>query len=144
MSIDEAMAKFFGRCFMRQFMPNKPCKYGFKLWCLCCPTTGYFYHIEVYTGKRPGEEAVKGLGAQVVLGLTKQSKLAKGSVVVFDRFFGGIEVLLMLQKIGYFGICTIMQNRKGFPKTLVSQKDLKLPIGAPSNRLLVRRTTSLP
>ena len=70
----------------------------------------------MYTGKRPGEEGVKGLGAQVVLGLTKKSKLAKGSVVVFDRVFGGIEVLLMLQKLGYYGICTIMQNRKGFPK----------------------------
>ena len=119
-SIDEAMSKFFGRTFLRQYMPNKPVKYGFKLWCMCDPTTGYFYVIDVYTGKRPGEPAVKGLGAQVVLDLVDKSGISEGAVIVYDRFFGGVEILLKLLERGLYGISTIMTNRKGFPKELVA------------------------
>ena len=31
-SIDEAMTKFKGRCTMKQYMPKKPIKRGFKVW----------------------------------------------------------------------------------------------------------------
>ena len=118
-SIDEAMAKFFGRTYLKMFMPNKPTKYGFKLWCLCDPTTGYFYRIDVYAGKRPGEAPVVGLGTRVVLDLVDQSKCRQGTVALFDRFFGSLTVLEELQKRGLHGVCTMMQNRVGFPKELV-------------------------
>lgn len=41
-NIDEAMVGGKHRSHLRQFIKNKPDKYGFKLWCLNCSRTGYF------------------------------------------------------------------------------------------------------
>ena len=32
MSVDKSMIKFFGRTVLRQFMPNKPIRFGIKFW----------------------------------------------------------------------------------------------------------------
>ena len=39
-SVDEAMQKMKGKSPVRTYMPNKPVKYGYKFWCLCCAGTG--------------------------------------------------------------------------------------------------------
>ena len=36
-SIDEAKVDFKGRIAMKQYVPMKPTKRGFKVWCHCCP-----------------------------------------------------------------------------------------------------------
>ena len=118
-SVDEAMIKFFGRTFLRQYMSNKITKYGFKIWCLNDPSTGYFYCISVYAGKRPGEDAVKRLGTKVVMDLVKKAEPMKGSIIVCDRYFGSVHLVLELKKLGYYCICTMQPNRIGFPEELV-------------------------
>lgn len=40
-SVDERMVKSRGRSGIRQFIANKPVRFGFKLWCLCESSTGY-------------------------------------------------------------------------------------------------------
>lgn len=42
-SIDESMVKFKGRLGFKQYMPNKPIKWGIKVWSLCESTTGYLH-----------------------------------------------------------------------------------------------------
>jgi len=37
MSIDEAMVKYKGRVFFRQYMPKKPIKWGIKVWMIAEP-----------------------------------------------------------------------------------------------------------
>jgi hypothetical protein len=105
--------------FLRQYMSNKITKYGFKIWCLNDPSSGYFYCISVYAGKRPGEDAVKRLGTKVVVDLVKQAQPYKGSVIVCDRYFGSVHLVLELKKLGYYCICTMQSNRIGFPEELV-------------------------
>ena len=39
-SVDEHMTKFKGRMLFKQYMKNKPIKWGFKWWCPCCSKTG--------------------------------------------------------------------------------------------------------
>ena len=39
-SVDEHMVKFKGRSSMRQYVKNKPIKWGFKFWCCCASKTG--------------------------------------------------------------------------------------------------------
>jgi hypothetical protein len=121
-SVDEGMVKFFGRSYLKQYMQNKPTKYGFKFWSLNDPDTGYFYLVEPYTGKRPGEAPTKGLGAAVVLNLAEQANLRPGTAIACDRFFGSIDLLLQLQKKKLFCVCTLQTNRLGFPKDLVIPK----------------------
>jgi hypothetical protein len=48
------MVLFKGRSSMKQYMPLKPIKRGYKCWCLWDSTNGYMYNIDVYTGATVG------------------------------------------------------------------------------------------
>ena len=50
-TVDEAMVPFKGRLGFKQFMKDKPVKFGIKLWVLADAVTAYCYNAEVYTGK---------------------------------------------------------------------------------------------
>ena len=66
-SIDERMVAFKGRIGMKQYIKDKPTKWGFKLWNLLAQT-GYTYKFQVYTGKHL-TQTQNGLGYDVVMGL---------------------------------------------------------------------------
>ena len=53
---------------MKQFIKDKPVRWGFKFWVLACPETRYTYKFEVYTGKRL-TKTNNGLGYDVVMNL---------------------------------------------------------------------------
>ena len=48
--IDEAMIPCFGKHSAKQFIQNKPIKYGYKCWCLC-DRLGYLIQFEPYQGR---------------------------------------------------------------------------------------------
>ena len=48
--IDERMVKSKARCHFKQYMRNKPTKWGFKQWVLA-DMTGYTVDFDIYTGK---------------------------------------------------------------------------------------------
>lgn len=50
-SVDESMIKFKGRCVLKQYMPLKPIKRGYKVWCLADAVTGFISAFIVFTGK---------------------------------------------------------------------------------------------
>lgn len=52
LSIDESMIAFKGRSGMKQYMPMKPIKRGFKVWALADSASGYLINFEIYTGIR--------------------------------------------------------------------------------------------
>ena len=41
---------FKGCSVMKQYMPLKPIKKGYKMWWLCDSTNGYMYNMSLYTG----------------------------------------------------------------------------------------------
>ena len=49
-SFDEHMCKFKGRSSMKQYIKNKPIKWGFKYRHRCDSGTGYVYQLELYQG----------------------------------------------------------------------------------------------
>ena len=53
---------------MKQYIKDKPTKWGFKLWILACSKTAYMCKFEVYTGKQL-TRTENGLGYDVVMGL---------------------------------------------------------------------------
>lgn len=73
LSVDEAMVGFKGRSSLKQYMPMKPTKRGFKVWSLCDSQNWYLCNFEVYVGAtdsgNPG-----GLVASIVKKLTSISK----------------------------------------------------------------------
>ena len=51
MSIDEGMIPFKGRLSIKQYMKDKPQKWGVKGWLFCESSTGYLFRFEIYMGK---------------------------------------------------------------------------------------------
>lgn len=73
LSVDESMIKFKGRSTLKQYLPMKPIKRGYKLWCLA-DQRGFIKKFQIYQGK--DEEMSEkfnnyGLGERVVLELTE-------------------------------------------------------------------------
>ena len=56
-SVDEIMVAFKGKSLLRQFLPAKPHKWGFKLWGRC-GVSGFMYDFGLYQGKGPTERNV--------------------------------------------------------------------------------------
>lgn len=52
LSCDESMVGFKGRSGIKQYMPMKPVKRGFKIWAICCAITGYLLKFIIYEGKK--------------------------------------------------------------------------------------------
>lgn len=124
-SIDESMVAFKGRSSMKQYMPLKPIKRGFKIWLMCCAVTGYIVAFDVYIGKDEKRPAEMNLGEYVVY---KLSAALEGFYycLFFDNFFTSILLLKRLLAKKLFGCGTIRQNRKYFPEAM---KKVKLDAG---------------
>ncbi|XP_018576377.1 piggyBac transposable element-derived protein 3-like [Anoplophora glabripennis] len=67
-SIDESMIRFKGRSFLKQFMPLKPIKRGYKVW-VRSDENGYVCQFQIYVGKI-NYQPEKDLGQRVILDLT--------------------------------------------------------------------------
>ena len=114
LSVDEAMVKYKGRSSIKQYMPAKPVKRGFKIWMLADAATGYVLKFSVYEGKT-NNTVEKGLGANVVLNMTENLH-HRYHHVFFDNFFMGIDLMLNLMRLGTYACGTMRQDRKGYPQ----------------------------
>ena len=66
-AVDEAMIPFQGRSSIKQYMPLKPIKRGFKVWVRGDSPTGYFCEFDVYEGQADStSDSSDGQGAKVV------------------------------------------------------------------------------
>lgn len=120
-AIDESMIKFKGRSSIKQYLPKKPIKRGYKVWALA-DSEGYLYDFEIYTGKTK-DYVEKGLGEKVVLRLMEGLEY-KEHCLYFDNYFNTYNLLKELKDKGINACGTVMANRKNLP-TLKHDKNLK-------------------
>ena len=87
-SIDESMVPYFGRYGCKQYMRNKPVKFGYKFWVAATPL-GYAIQFCPYAGKDENHVSNLGLGGSVVATLAEKLPLQVGSNyhIVMDNFF---------------------------------------------------------
>lgn len=126
LSVDESMIKFKGRSVLKQYLPMKPIKRGYKLWCLA-DQRGYIKKFQIYQGK--DEELNSkftgyGLGEKVVLELTEQD-WGKGKIVYFDNFFSSVALLEKLKTENAYACGTIRSNRKGLAGNMLGDSQMK-------------------
>ena len=111
------------RCRFRQYMPNKPGKYGINIFWCCDSDTGYPLKGEVYLGRRP--EAVAATKKNVTKELVKRFVVSwdnKGRSVTTDNYFASVglaEDLLGVQTT-LFG--TIRKNKPEIPHELQANR----------------------
>lgn len=122
MTVDEQLVTFRGRCPFRQYIPSKPGRYGIKIWAICDSATSYAWKMEVYTGKRAGEQRDVNQGERVVLSLTEEV-VKTGRNITCDNFFTSISLArkLLSKKLTMVG--TIRRNKKELPPDFVTTKN---------------------
>ena len=96
LSIDERMVKSKARTHFRQYIRNKPTKWGFKYWVLA-DVTGYTVDFNLYLGKDEVPSG-NGLGFDVVMKLIKPYSF-QGYEVFFDNFYTSPLLLNELVKL---------------------------------------------
>ena len=115
-AIDEAMVAFKGRSSMKQYLPMKPVKCGFKIWVRSDSHNGYVCELECYMGRK-GDKTEVGLGGSVVTRLTRDL-VGKSYHIFMDSFFSSVPLYhrLLLENIYCTG--TVRSNRRNFPPDL--------------------------
>ncbi len=138
-AIDEGMIPFKGRSSMKQYMPKKPTKRGFKAWVRADSVKGYVCEAEIYTGKQDGEPEI-GLGGNVVKRLTR-NLIGKWYHVYCDNFFTSLPLFTDLLKDGIYACGTYNPRRKCFPKEI--RPSVKKGIGSRGSTLYREREEAL-
>ena len=101
LSIDEKMCATKIRHFMKQYLPLKPHKWGFKLFMLCS-LMGYAYKFIIYSGKdnEPMLENETDVGTvgNVVIKLARAISRRMNHIVYFDNFYTSLPLMYYMAK----------------------------------------------
>ena len=110
-SIDEQMISYKGRLGMKQYMKNKPCKWGIKFFSRA-DVSGIVYDFEIYTGKGTVTND-RGLlvGGEVVLRLVQDIPKGLNYKCFIDNWFTSPELLAELKQMGILAVATIGRSR---------------------------------
>ena len=119
-AVDEAMVKFKGRSSLKQYMPKKPIKRGFKVWCRCDSHSGFTCCFQVYLGATDSVE--KNLGIRATLDMTRDI-FNKGFHIYCDNFFACPQLAAQLAKEKTYCIGTARRGRLGL--TVFNKSQLK-------------------
>uniref|UniRef100_A0A3P8SVH4 PiggyBac transposable element-derived protein domain-containing protein n=1 Tax=Amphiprion percula TaxID=161767 RepID=A0A3P8SVH4_AMPPE len=121
--VDEQLVGFKGRCGFRQYMPNKPAKYGIKIWVTCDVATSYAWRMQIYTGKPHSSSQEVNQGMRVTLQLTEG---LQGHTVTCDNFFTSFALAedLLRRKLVLVG--TIRRNKPELPPHLLQLRQRKI------------------
>ncbi|KAJ8381070.1 hypothetical protein SKAU_G00018480 [Synaphobranchus kaupii] len=119
LAIDERMVASKPRHGMKQYLKDKPTKWGFKLFVLAYSKTGYTCDCSVYQGKALTPSG-NGLSFDAVVNLLRVPYLGTGYHVFVDNFYTSTALSWHLHCIHYGACGTIRENRIGFPKTKVN------------------------
>lgn len=124
-SVDEIMIAFKGRSLLRQYLPNKPNKWGFKLWGRS-GYSGFLYDFDVYQGKetKSSRTSTYGVGASVVINMTSSLPSGHNFKVFADNFFTSLPLLDVLKERAIWFAGTIRINRMN-NCPLLCEKDLR-------------------
>ena len=116
-----------GRSMMKQYMPKKPVRRGFKVRVVADSKNGYFLDVDVYVGRpSDGVSTEHGLGERVVLQLTEPFR-HKNHQVYCDNFFSSPALFEELLLHNIYACGTVRCDRRQFPFAL---RGLKLSRGS--------------
>ena len=125
-TIDEMLHPFRGRCSFIQYMPNKPAKYGVKIFALRDAKTFYYSNLEIYCGKQlPGPYGVRNTATDIVKQLVSPIENSNKNVTT-DNWYTNIPLLhyLLEKKTALLG--TVRKNKREIPPECLPTKARQL------------------
>lgn len=123
--VDEQIIPFKGQINIKQYLPNKPKKWGIKLWILA-GQSGMIYDFIIYQGPETELKDIYsqfGQGAGTVMQLSERIQ-QKNHGLYFDNFFSSYHLFQYLKHKRIMAVGTIRVNRF-FGPTLLTDKKLK-------------------
>jgi len=118
MAVDESMVPFKGRSSMKQYIPMKPFKRGYKVWCMAESKCGFVSHFDIYSERSDTQgNSSFSLVERVVLTLC-DTHIYSHRLIAFDNFFTSYQLLKTLKERGLYVVGTVRGSRKGFPDIL--------------------------
>ena len=97
--VDEGLIPCKARLSFKQYIPNKPTKWGIKTWKMTEPD-GYCFEMSIYTGKETHQRGVKtGVGERVVCQLLQKIKPRDDNrvfLMVTDSYFSSFHLAAKL------------------------------------------------
>ena len=119
LSLDEGMIPTKNSLSIKQYIKDKPIRWGLKTFLLTDSEHGYIVNAEVYTGRRDDSNDINDLGVtgNLVVRLTKDFQ-GKNYIVYTDRFYTSVHLCEYLLTKGIGACGTAMTNRRSFPKCL--------------------------
>jgi hypothetical protein len=132
LALDEGMVPWKGRLTFKQYIPNKPDRFGMKLYIISESVSGYVSNFTLYTGKdfdpNPDgdeEEEARGHTYNVVIGMMRECAfLNKGYSLYTDNYYSSPTLFDELNASGTNAVGTARTNRKEMPQA-VRDKNLK-------------------
>ena len=110
-AVDEMVTPFKGHISLKQYIKNKPHKWGIKVFARA-GATGFCYDFEIYVGKGTvASESGIGISGDVVLRLTEGLPVGENYKVFMDNWFTSYQLIVELKKKGLLSVGTVRQNR---------------------------------
>lgn len=125
-TIDEKLESFRGRCAFKQYIPNKPAKYGIKVQALVDARSYYVLNLEVYPGKQPeGPFCYSNSPIDIVERLI-QPISGTNRNVTFDNWYTSYELMIkLLKEHKLTSVGTLRKNKRCIPAQFLSVKNRK-------------------
>ena len=110
-SIDESMVPYVGRHGCKQYMRNKPVKFGYKFW-VAATLLGYAIQFYSYPGKIENFDSSLGLGGCVFATLAEKlpSQVGSNYHIIMNNIFTSPDLLRILKAKNIAATGTVMIN----------------------------------
>lgn len=120
-AVDESTVSFKGRVTFKMYNPQKPTKWGLRLYVLADSTNGYVSALIPYYGSYTTNNLIRPdlpFTSRVILHLVNALQSVtqqKGYHLYTDRFYSSVDLANELKANGVYLTGTVMLNRKGLP-----------------------------